>query len=102
MADFRDCRNGTDGDQGVNERRSADHMLSTSMTWQPIETAPKDWETPVLTYRKAGFISVAAWINDKHGWCCTDGVGLLNVTHWMPLPAPPAHCGHIPGHNGGR
>jgi len=53
--------------------------------WQPIETAPKDME--ILTYRKAGFISVACWIGS--GWCITDGCRLLEVTHWMPLLLPP-------------
>lgn len=58
--------------------------------WQPIATAPKD-DTPILTYRRVGLMAVAAYF--PHGdaeWCCTDGVHLLNVTHWMPLPPPPA------------
>jgi hypothetical protein len=64
--------------------------------WQPIETAPKD--VPVLTYRGSGLMAVAENIVDPSSfprvparrlWCCTDGCCLLNVTHWMPLPAPP-------------
>jgi len=53
--------------------------------WQPIETAPKDAE--IMTYRKAGLISVACWIGSS--WYVTDGCRLLEVTHWMPLPLPP-------------
>lgn len=64
------------------------------MTWQPIETAPKDG-TEILTYRKAGCQAVAAWFSQADtyaghpGWCVTDGMGLLDITHWMPLPSPP-------------
>lgn len=59
--------------------------------WRPIETAPTDM--PVLTYRKARLQSVAVYLpkaNDwQGGWICADGIGLLDVTHWMPLPPPP-------------
>lgn len=66
------------------------------MTWQPIDTAPKD--TAVLTWRGAGLFSVAERIdhpadagkkNQREIWCCVDGCELINVTHWTPLPAPP-------------
>jgi hypothetical protein len=56
--------------------------------WQPIETAPKDG-TAVLTYRGPGLIAVAEfWV--ECGWIVPDGMEITNVTHWMPLPAPPA------------
>lgn len=55
--------------------------------WQPIETAPKDG-TEVLTFRKAGLQAVA-FDTGELGWLCSDGMYLLDVTHWMPLPAPP-------------
>jgi hypothetical protein len=61
------------------------------MNWQPIETAPKDG-TSVLTCRGGGLMAVADYIRHPMGgteWCCVDGGFLLNVTHWMPLPAPP-------------
>ena len=67
--------------------------------WRAIETAPK--ETPVLTYRGAGLMAVAERIEHPHDfghensremWCCTDGVALVNVTYWMPLPDPPAEA----------
>lgn len=58
------------------------------LKWQPIETAPKDG-TAVLTYRGTGLIAVAEWFQEINGWCVTDGCGIVNVTHWMPLPQPP-------------
>jgi hypothetical protein len=58
--------------------------------WQPIETAPRDGETNVLTYRGAGLQAVAIYFPHRDSdWCCSDGVHLLDVTHWMPLPPPP-------------
>jgi hypothetical protein len=58
--------------------------------WRDIDTAPKDGETPVLTYRTVGCMSVAIyWPHGNAEWCAVDGVHLLNVTHWQPLPAPP-------------
>lgn len=59
------------------------------MEWQPIETAPKD-ETEILTLRKGGMTAVAIYFPHQEAeWCCVDGMHLLNVTHWMPLPEPP-------------
>jgi hypothetical protein len=60
------------------------------MNWKSIETAPSD--TVVLTYRKAGLMSVAEYIPVNalvREWCCTDGMFLVDVTHGMPLPEPP-------------
>jgi hypothetical protein len=75
------------------------------MTWQPIETAPKDG-TPILVwngssfgfYTRAGDMGVAIWREqalpgkDRWRWCaqdCCDGVTTYDPTHWMPLPGPP-------------
>jgi hypothetical protein len=63
--------------------------------WQPIETAPKDG-TAVLGYvpGRQGFFSrqdvaVVAWIETR--WQSVNSGHWLtsDVTHWMPLPAPP-------------
>lgn len=48
--------------------------------WQPIETAPKDRVTEVLMYDPG--LGMAVWPSSSSPW--------PNVTHWMPLPEPPA------------
>ena len=75
------------------------------MTWQPIETAPKDgtailvWNGPNIGfYTHKGDMGVAIWREqalpgkDRMRWCaqdCCDGVTTYEPTHWMPLPDPP-------------
>ena len=57
--------------------------------WQPIETAP--YGTEIMTYRKAGLMAVASR-DEKHNskvWLVSDGMYILDVTHWMPLPDAP-------------
>ena len=68
--------------------------------WQPMETAPKDW-THVLVYDHASAEVCEAYYRAEHDtndscWCRAnptpmdeDSV-LLEVTHWQPLPIPPA------------
>lgn len=61
--------------------------------WQPIETAPKDGETPVLTwypkaYQGKGGHYVMLWQDGK--WWAIPGAFELKPTHWMPLPSPPS------------
>ena len=79
------------------------------MTWQPIETAPKDG-TPILVFFNKPSLQVqqvfwgrAAWddrpatpedgiwcVDDnKHGPYALRGYSDGDDTHWMPLPAPP-------------
>ena len=59
--------------------------------WQPIETAPKDG-TSILAIDEDGFYFVVeyAGVLEPYGHQWTDGGTLLEPTHWMPLPAPPA------------
>lgn len=64
------------------------------MTWQPIETAPKDgswvlvcagrnvWIAQWATPKTHADSSISGW---RAGHTYTDG-----VTHWMPLPEPPS------------
>jgi hypothetical protein len=65
------------------------------MSWQSIETAPK--ETRVLgwcPYEGISFPTVMAVVMDEttnewwpDTWEATDNP--IQPTHWMPLPAPP-------------
>lgn len=76
----------------------------TTFEWQPIETAPKDFVTPVDLWngeRQAD----CAWSRPTYGWK-HDGYEWVHLTgydsngpvwdvvrppptHWMPLPEPP-------------
>ena len=64
------------------------------MEWQPIETAPKDGRWLIVFAEGATVPEVAKWgkIKGETGWCDPDideFQPVWNVTHWMPLPAPP-------------
>lgn len=67
------------------------------MTWQPIETAPKD--RPILVAR-GEYMAVVEWedyaveLCDGVGWRDMGDMGWggmigVHPTHWMPLPDPP-------------
>jgi hypothetical protein len=59
--------------------------------WQPIETAPKDG-TKLLLVCADGWYFVGQWSDRANGhmnW--NDGEYTFgNLTHWQPLPPPPA------------
>lgn len=59
--------------------------------WQPISTAPKDG-TPLLIWTEGAHLIHLFWKNDHWEWLgggrCPDGQ--YHMTHWMPLPEPPA------------
>jgi len=59
------------------------------MTWQPIETAPKDGTLVLVCVNSQNFekpfVYIRGWY-PSFGW---DGDGAEKVTHWMPLPEPP-------------
>lgn len=69
--------------------------------WQPIETAPKDG-TPILVYSREASdpqIVLASWREyqgspDDGGWYdwWDNNAPEIDatVTHWQPLPEPPA------------
>ena len=71
-----------------------------ALTWQPIETAPRD-STPILvTGCNGGRVILYAQFFEERadeafkgpGWLgCFEGMQmwLAEPTHWMPLPTPP-------------
>jgi len=64
------------------------------MTWQPIETAPKDGYYFLAFYPaedgEEAFYDVTSWPQNKE---MARYYGLMrnsvDPTHWMPLPEPP-------------
>jgi hypothetical protein len=76
------------------------------MSWQPIETAPRDG-TRILVYdpsESEGGPVLAAYWSDSVWWqdawmvwdCRSDG-WQVSPTHWMPLPSPPTGPDQRPG-----
>lgn len=63
------------------------------MTWQPIETAPREeFINLVLLGRDTGNGGVLPCIFDGEKWLAVSIAGLMpyrDPTHWMPLPEPP-------------
>jgi hypothetical protein len=69
------------------------------MTWQPIETAPKDGTWVLLYDKRSDLAEVAQWDSDKtyfddcpiYGWHTANGIDYMTLTftHWMPMPEPP-------------
>ena len=64
--------------------------------WQPIDTAPKDGTIVLLKNMNNGLEDTGCWcdytklpvITGIEGEWCQD-LGNGDMTHWMPLPAPP-------------
>ena len=84
--------------------------LREAVGWQPIETAPKDGRQVMLADRAEQWVTQAYWCVDSEMWVkanehYTDAhdVELRYMTHWMPLPAPPAALsGSIEGKGDGE
>jgi hypothetical protein len=74
------------------------------MTWQPIETAPRDGTRILVSFGDMGVWQVS-WTEPAYDdwmiWCVDDNkhgpyalrgyaaTGPRAPTHWQPLPAPP-------------
>lgn len=65
------------------------------MTWQPIETAPKNGTSILLGATDLKTITLACWLDAYKKWAtiseqdCPDSYQFDFFTHWMPLPEPP-------------
>ncbi len=67
------------------------------MSWQPIETAPKDSEEILAIElfdapETGGVYCVVSWVNGAwrdHSDMGAAGLDPFEPTHWMPLPEPP-------------
>jgi len=75
---------------------------AASATWQPIETAPKDFCTEFDASNGEDRFTNVSWAHPDYSpkgyfaWCVSeyDSQGQMNVevkglTHWMPLPPKP-------------
>lgn len=75
----------------LKETRWKAWTAARASQWRPIfeyDPGPADEPSePVLTLRGDRLYSVA--FLEGTGWRCTDGVRLLDVHHWQPLPQPP-------------
>ena len=62
------------------------------MEWQPIETCPKSCGWVLLASMGSWKAHIGTW-EDYNGRACWvkdgEGLPLHDITHWMPLPAPP-------------
>ena len=64
--------------------------LKAENEWQPIETAPKD-NTVFLAWRKHATHPLMVRYESSYDWFANyDGEHVYDLTHWMPLPKPPA------------
>lgn len=85
---------------------NADHILTAlhaagytiEQDWQPIETAPKDGPYILAHWRlMPHFPIVVRWDRRLKGWQIAGGKGRIEgLTHWRPLPAPPADAKDSP------
>lgn len=56
--------------------------------WQPIETAPRDGTPVDLWHKSGGRIPETWWDAEDQCWSCA--MDDTDMTHWMPMPSPPA------------
>jgi hypothetical protein len=65
--------------------------LRQAQQWQPIGTAPRD-ETPILVVAlfRGERIQLVGYLDADGIFSASVGYFQYDVTHWMPLPTPPA------------
>jgi hypothetical protein len=65
------------------------------VSWQPIETAPRDGTDVLLVWYEKNCMIVAGWDDEQHDepyrWASLDGPVYHKdaFSHWMPLPEAP-------------
>lgn len=59
--------------------------------WQPIETAPRALNQPILAFSKRSGVTVVSWSEYAGMWVGPGNVLLpQEIKLWMPLPEPPS------------
>ena len=72
----------------LDEFESMADVIEHGQEWIPVKVRlPMPYENPVLVYDNSGV--GMAWYSLKMGWVYRTGLGCVDVTHWMPLPATP-------------
>lgn len=66
------------------------------MTWQPIETAPKDDLGHALLYDDGQFV-IGEYLEGANAWYDQELRLIEAPTHWMHLPPPPETAVDIEG-----
>ena len=80
--------------EDINDAIAEITRLRAASKWQPIETAPKDWNE-ILVWDGISIRVVKHAYDDEHGnpkWA-PEGLPFLYATHWQPLPSPPTQEG---------
>lgn len=84
------CGDSVEGDYLRILEDAADRI--TALTWEPIETIPKDGTT-FLGVNSRGHMAVCHW-DDMHWSTNVPCVfPLADATHWLSLPHPPESTG---------
>jgi len=90
--------------------QSREKAMREALEWQPIETAPKDGSEVLGVYKPESYsadYSIIRWNERRKTWVAmADGSDSIQsqgdtwtyyhepyITHWMPLPKPPALAG---------
>ena len=72
----------------LDEFESMADVIEHGQEWVPVKVGlPMPYENPVLVYDNSGV--GMAWYSLTMGWMYMTGLGCVDVTHWMPLPAAP-------------
>lgn len=71
------------------------------MSWQPIETAPRDGTRVLLAKRNEVLGIGDFWGADRaegttDAWFVHNGAEIAEPTHWQPLPEPPLTSQAVP------